>query len=284
MLTRRGDQLRNSRKMNWQVGALVGLLAIGALGAGLLLRPWSSESTAEARGPAGVSSHSPAQGSNTGGAPVSVVAASQLESESSQSQSVGGIQLTATNFRAEGNKVLADVCFDMPDGSDWTIWRASLVYPRGVLETFGLMLMERREPSVDGEQRVNRFVSGRKEESVVEVSGDVPGKRCDTLFFDLPGRPSRSGQTIHVQSIAAQPREGESCSAANLEKVQRALDARSPGIVISCQLGNVGEGVTLGAWPAELSRSQAEEILYGEDLFLDVYGRRGPWVFNVNLP
>lgn len=276
-------QSRMFRKSNWRSTLLGGGLAFAALGLGLLARGWFVQSTAEARvgmgAPIGSSQQEVLAGEEAG-----LTSAGAGERDIRQSQIVEGIEITATNIRRQGNQVLADMCFDIPDGSDWTIWKASLVYPEGTIDSFGLTLIERRDPSVNGEQQVVRLASGTKEVSVVKVEGDVPGRRCDTVYFDGTEKVTGPGVTIQIMAVAAQPREGETCSAANLAKVQRAVESRSPGIVVACESGDGYEGVTLAGWPSALSRAQAEEILYGEDLFLDVYGRRGPWVFIVDGP
>lgn len=232
---------------------LIGLSVVAAVGAGLAGRDARRQSAAEAGTPA---TEQGILGEATGVA--------------------DSVELIATNLRIEGDRFLADVCFEMPDGSDWTIWEASLMYPGGVIDAFGLTLIELWEPAIDGRQQV---VSGTKEVTVIEVSGEVPGRRCDTLYFYLPADIPQDAFTIRIEAVAAPPREGETCLAENLQRVRAAMAVRGPGIVIGCEQGSGYEGLVLVSWPEGMSRSAAEAIAFGGEVFLDAHGRRGPWVF-----
>jgi hypothetical protein len=92
-----------------------------------------------------------------------------------------------------------------------------------------------------------------------------------------------SNATIAVHSLAAAPREGEECSAAFLGKVQQALDARNTGIKVQCYRNEFGSGgssgVKVASKPASMSMEEAEAMLSSQEMFLDLYGIRGPWVF-----
>src|SRR5574342_802294 len=79
----------------------------------------------------------------------------------SKDQSVSGINVHVDRAWQEGKQVYADVCYTLPDASDWTIWNASLKYADVVVQEFGTTLLGSQEPTANG----------------------GPGQRCDTLEF-----------------------------------------------------------------------------------------------------
>src|SRR5512138_1621186 len=52
-------------------------------------------------------------------------------------QSSSGIDVRADRAWRDGKQVNVDVCFTLPNGSDWTISGASLQYPGGSIIDFG---------------------------------------------------------------------------------------------------------------------------------------------------
>ena len=91
-----------------------------------------------------------------------------------------------------------------------------------------------------------------------------------------------------IEALAAYPREGEVCDAGYLERLNRALDARAPGLSAECFIeeyegGGGSSGVRLLTWPDSMSREEAETIFYSQEIFLEVHGIRGPWVFTAEV-
>jgi hypothetical protein len=170
-------------------------------------------------------------------------------------QVASGIEVRMERASVDGKNVNADVCFSLPDGSDWSIYSASLNYGGVVLQEYGTTLVSLRE-SANG----------------------VPGLRCDTLTFVVPPDADLSNATIVIDSIAATPREGEYCSV-YMPKIQEALLARGIGITLDCVDVNGVLTMQIVSMPPEMTQEQAEQIVYSDEFF----AVKGPWTFSFNL-
>lgn len=181
-------------------------------------------------------------------------------------QTAAGVRMTAGNFRQQGGRFEADVCFDLPNAEDWMIEEASLAFKDRVIREFGFDLIERKEPA-QGQQ----------------------GVRCDGVYFELGPGVEVGEFTLNIDAIAAPAREGQTCEPSYLEGFQKALDRRNTGIRVGCELielegGGVIEGLKVADKPASMSLGEAESILGSRELFIEVRGRKGPWVFQGRLP
>ena len=170
-------------------------------------------------------------------------------------QVASGIEVRMERASVDGKNVNADVCFSLPDSSDWGISSASLNYGGTILQEYGTTLV-----------------------SVLEPANGQAGLRCDTLTFVVPPDADLTNATIVINSISATPREGEYCSV-YLPKIQQAMTERGTGIVVDCvdvngtltmQIISISEGMT---------REQAEQVVYSDEY----YSIRGPWSFSFNL-
>lgn len=174
---------------------------------------------------------------------------------SAPNQMASGIEVRMERASVEGKNVNADVCFTLPDTSDWTIWSASLNYGGTILQEYGTTLVSLQEPSAGG-----------------------AGLRCDTLTFVVPPDADLTNATIVIDSIATTPREGEYCSV-YMPKIQQAMLERGTGIVLDC--GNVNGVLTMQivSFPPEMTQEQAEQLVYSDEF----YTVKGPWSFSFNL-
>ena len=170
-------------------------------------------------------------------------------------QTASGIEVRMQRAAVEGKNVNADVCFTLPDTSDWAILSASLNYAGTVAQEFGTTLVSLQEPA----------------------NGQT-GLRCDTLTFVVPPDADLSNATIVIDSIAAIPREGEYCSV-YMPKIQQAMLERGVGIVLDCADVNGLLTMQLMSIPPEMTQEQAEEIVYSAEF----YSVKGPWSFSFNL-
>jgi hypothetical protein len=254
-----------------------------ALAFGLSLRPWFSGGSAEAK--------SQAQAQVEGLAQVSAFTTSGTSPEAINSpvaaellaQTVNGIEVTATNFRREGSQVKADVCFVTLDNSDWIIWSVSLKYAKNGKPTevsdFGTTPIELREFPVNGQQRVITFGAGGEKNvhSEPAATGQM-GRRCDTLYFEVPVEADLSNLNLTIHSIGASPDEGEACTF-YLDKVQKALDVRKTGIKLQCTEESWGSSVTVVSKPASMSQEEADRIVFSDEFFTI----KGPWTFATSV-
>ena len=170
-------------------------------------------------------------------------------------QTTGGIAVRLDRAWRDGKDVNANVCFTLPDASDWSIWSANLNYGSQVLQEYGTTLV-----------------------SLQEAANGQPGLRCDTLTFVVPPDADLSAATITIDSIAASPRGDDYCTV-YMPKIQQTLLERGIGIVLEC----VDVGGTLSmqitSIPSEMTQEQAEQIVYSDEF----YTIKGPWAFSFNL-
>lgn len=170
-------------------------------------------------------------------------------------QVASGIEIRMERVSVEGKNVNADVCFTLPDKSDWSIWSASLNYGGTVLQEYGTTLVSLQEPA-EGQT----------------------GLRCDTLTFVVAPDADLSNAMIIIDSVAAMPREGEYCSV-YMPKIQQAMLERDIGIVLDCvDVNGLLEMQIIGK-PPEMTQEQAEQIVYNDEFYTVI----GPWSFSFDL-
>ena len=222
-----------------------------------------------------------------------------IPNASFESVTVNGVTLHAGNYRLETNQEISrgdhmlaiDVCYDMLDASDWLPEKVLFVDTRGLeVSPQYLSVIEIRYPPqlVDG--KMQQFVTdGNRDRYQDAVSGQEIGQRCDTLRAVLPEGFDTSSFIITIHSIARNPSESDVCGPLDgsnseyLEKIQSALDEQKTGIKIKHNWEQGEGGCTCGLEiiqkPDEMSESEARAIIHDEEMFTDLFGVRGPWVF-----
>jgi len=170
-------------------------------------------------------------------------------------QTANGIEVRMDRAWRDGKNINADVCFTLPDASDWSIWAAALSSGDLVLEEYGTTLVSQQDP-IDGKS----------------------GLRCDTLTFVVPPDAELSTATITIDAIAAYPREGEYCSV-YMPKIQQALLERGIGITLECVNQNGSATMQIVNMPPEMTEAQAQEIVFDDEFF----SVQGPWAFAFKL-
>lgn len=174
----------------------------------------------------------------------------------SPNQLMSGIDVRIDRAWQDGKQLNADVCYSLPDDSDWSIWKANLQFAGTVVTDFGTTLQSLQSPT-----------------------GGQPGQRCDVINFFVPPDADLTNTTITIEAIAAPPREGEYCDL-YLPKIQAALQARGQAITVVCTPDANGiQNMLITAFPPEMTQEQAEAIVYSDEF----YSIPGPWVFTFNL-
>jgi hypothetical protein len=170
-------------------------------------------------------------------------------------QVTSGIEVRMDRVWRDGKNVNANVCFTLPDASDWSIWSANLNYGGQVLQEYGTTLV-----------------------SLQGAANGQPGSRCDTLTFVVPPDADLSAAIITIDSIAPTLRAEDYCTI-YMPKIQQILIERGISIVLEC----VDVGGTLSmqitSKPPEMTQAQAEQIVFSDEF----YAIKGPWAFSFNL-
>lgn len=170
-------------------------------------------------------------------------------------QSAAGINVNINRAWLEGKNLNADVCYSLPDASDWSIWAANLTYGGNFLQEYGTTLV-----------------------SLQEAANGQPGLRCDTLTFVVAPDADLTNAVINIEAISASLQPGDYCDI-YLPKIQQAMFERGTGISLDCVDVNGALTMQIVSKPAEMSQEQAEQIVYSDEF----YTVRGPWVFPINL-
>ncbi|MBK7317054.1 MAG: hypothetical protein IPO36_16345 [Anaerolineales bacterium] len=170
-------------------------------------------------------------------------------------QTASGIEVRMERVSMEGKNINADVCFTLPDTSDWGVQSASLTYGGVVVQEFGTTLLSFQDP----------------------VNG-VAGLRCDTLTFVVPPDADLTNAAIIIDSIGTTVREGEYCSV-YMPKIQQAMLDRGIAITLDCIDVNGLLTMQILSIPPEMTQEQAEQIVYSDEF----YTVKGPWTFPFGL-
>jgi len=167
-----------------------------------------------------------------------------------------GIEVRVDRAWRDGKEVHADVCFTLPDTSNWSIQNASLQYAGGSVIDFGSTLLSLQD-AVEGQS----------------------GLRCDDLsFFNIPPDADLTSAIITVDAIAAPPFGEDYCSIL-MSKIQQTLFDRGIAIQLGCVDSDGGQVMQILSRPASMSQEEAEQIVYSDEF----YTVKGPWSFIFNL-
>jgi hypothetical protein len=175
--------------------------------------------------------------------------------QSNTIQTVSGFSVNLQRAWRDGKQVNANVCFTLPDASDWTIWNAHLEYAGQTLSEFSSSMLSRDE-GANGQ----------------------PGQRCEQLGFYVPPDADLSSASLTVESIGAYPSQDEYCSL-YMPKIQQALNDRGIAITLNCADQNGAMAMQITGKPDSMSKDEAEQLVFSDEF----YTVKGPWSFPVTF-
>jgi len=171
-------------------------------------------------------------------------------------QTSSGIEVQVNRAWRDGKEIHAEVCFTLPDNSDWSIWSANLQYAGGSVIDFGSTLV-----------------------SIQEAGEGQSGLRCDTLsFFNIPPDADLSTAIITIDAFAAPPRAEDYC-AIYIYKIQQTITERNIAIQLGCVDSDGAQIMQIVSRPDTMSQEEAEQIVYSDEF----YTVKGPWSFVFDL-
>ena len=174
---------------------------------------------------------------------------------SNSSQTVSGFSVVLQKAWRDGKQVNADVCFALPDASDWTIWNAHFNYGGQDVSQFSSTMLS-REAASQGQE----------------------GQRCDELGFYIPPDADLSTASLTIDSLGAYPSQDEYCSLL-MPKIQQALNDRGVAITLNCSDVNGAMTMQITRKPENMSQDEADQMVYSDEF----YTVNGPWTFSVAL-
>lgn len=193
-----------------------------------------------------------------------------------------GFDISVTNFRYENEEIKVDLCFQLPNNADWRVWDATLQTGNTKLLLSTIAPRELTQTLPDGKRQVTTYSHGVTWQEIPHDG--QPDYLCETLAFITfePGvnlaQVDLTQVKLIIHSLGALPREGEECSL-YLDRVQSQLDARGTGIKVDCVTQDAGSQVVITQKPAEMSQSDAEEMV--ARMNIDTSLVKGPWIFDV---
>jgi hypothetical protein len=169
--------------------------------------------------------------------------------------SVSGFSVDLKRAWRDGKQVYADVCFTLPDTSDWTIWVAHLDYTGQTNTQFSSSMLSKQD-----------------------AANGQPGQRCDELGFYVAPDADLSSASVTIESLGAPPAAGEYCSL-YMPKIQQTLTERGIAISLDCADVNGVATMRIASKPDSMSDADAQKIVYSDEF----YTVKGPWTFQVSL-
>ncbi len=171
-------------------------------------------------------------------------------------QNIGGFTVSLQRAWRDGKQVYTDVCYTLPDPSDWTVWSAQFNYQDQSITQFGATLLS-KQAATTGQ----------------------PGQRCDELNFYIPPDADLSAASLTIQSLGVQPTQDQYCSL-YMPKIQDALKTRGIAITLECTPDANGvQSMHIASKPADMTQETADQIVYSDEFFTV----KGPWTFPVSL-
>lgn len=278
---------------NW--GVLI-VPFISVLLIGILARSWGTGSIVQAESIIGQSNLG-GQNLTDNASALSPLQGGEIPDSSFVISVANGINFFAGNYRLDANGKLAiDFCFDQIDTGDWMIWASSVTDKQGLSATpSGGELLEIRFPPV--------LIDGKPKQQIMDFRGETAselkdyyidadpsqriGQRCVTMTYNLPQKFDLSNFTVTIDSIVAYPDENAQCSEASLLKIQKKLDNGQTGIKVKMKTGTSDGGGVCGfeitQKPEDMSFEEAMSIIGSNEMIIDLYGIRGPWIFEGNV-
>ena len=194
-----------------------------------------------------------------------------------QTQTNLGIEVSVANYRVQGNEVLVDACYQLPDDLDWTVDKATIVTANSLtLPLSAGSGLEFTKMLDDSRKRITTFGETSITSEDYHESAEVPNYRCDTLYFGpIVENADLSLFILTIHSLIAIPREGQECQMF-VHQVQPALDAKNTGIQIGCAQEEGGARIYVVERPDSMSQEEAEAVVSANTMPNTL---QGEWVF-----
>jgi hypothetical protein len=171
--------------------------------------------------------------------------------QASSSLTVSGFSMSLQRAWRDGKQVYADLCYTLPDASDWTVWAAHLEYGGQANSEFSSSLVSRQA-----------------------AEGSQTGQRCDQIGFYVAPDADLSAAALTIESLGVYPSQDEYC-ALYMPKIQQALNERGKQITLNCAETDGNMAMQITSKPEAMSKEEAEQLVFSDEF----YTVMGPWTF-----
>lgn len=191
-----------------------------------------------------------------------------------------GIEMSAANFRLEGDYLLIDVCHQNPNDRDWTLGESVIEINGANFPIFEAKVLEISQALENGQSRIHSFYTKESSESqkqeweVVDTGSN--NYRCDTIYFLVGDIQPPFKAVLNVMYIISYPSEGEGCEAYQ-EVVKNILEQKDLGIEVECRQVNGRSSFVVLEKPASMSQEEADKQVFFAKR--EAYSIQGPWNF-----
>ena len=171
------------------------------------------------------------------------------------------VQVSASNPRRDGDTLLVDVCFELPDSRDWMVQDALVDLLRDGNTTHA---------PINAASLISLQAAG---------ADGATGQRCDALEFSLPEGSAAVTPTLQVLALEASRAKARPVLHTWI-RCRHPWIVKTTGIRIACDEAPQSFGSwTIAAKPNSLSQADAEAIVY--QAFKETITIEGPWVFDL---
>lgn len=193
-----------------------------------------------------------------------------------ETQTVNGIEMSASNFRVEGSFLEVDICVAAPDNREWMVGEGFVQTDSNKILLLGAKNLEMSRNLNNGIGQITIISDGNI--NIEKTNHSVPNYRCDTLQFVIGAGAMQFPATVSltIKNIYAFP---QGCTTE--EAAQSILDEKDLGIKIACTYtgsdGLYSTEIQVLEKPQSMSEDEARQLIdeaRRQAAFID-----GPWVF-----
>jgi hypothetical protein len=208
---------------------------------------------------------------------ITVQAINKYAQTNATTRSAAGIEVSVANFRFASNEILVDACYQLPDESDWTIDKATIITNDfSILNLSGGTGIEFTRTLSGSTRQLTTFEDNKILVTEFTADPNLPNYRCDTLSFGPIGdRSNISHLILTIHSLIAIPGEGSECQAL-MNRIQPVLEAHNGEFQINCAQEIGGTKISIVLKPDSMSLEEAEGLI-AEYLKPEIY--EGEWKF-----
>lgn len=174
-------------------------------------------------------------------------------------RTVHGVEMSAANFRVEGDDFKVDVCFQPPNGNDWIYATPVIQFGNETRVIYESTTFDRIATLQNGEKWLTTFLGNPPQIENKKIDpNSLPDYSCDTLKFHLQNA-MLSRVVLKIPTINGILPEGNGCQ--NRDTLQSILNAKGLGIKLDCALEGYRGKITIAEKPENMNDEEARKLM-----------------------